>query len=300
MAAPVQVMTEDDIQVDEQIRLWVMGAPKLGKTTTLIVTCPKPVLVMNCDPLGRTALAGARRLGAKFDWMPVRSESQFNKAMRQARDNEYATVILDPVNFLLELMLEDYLGEANGDGRRAYPALERQVGGMVDQLFDLPCHVIVSSHWIENGNEGEGVAPLLPGKKLRQNLPARFNDVVFLSSEKRGGERQRFFICSPDGAWGPGCRSIDRETIPADIGHFLDLVKRGFGSDAKGRRRREDDGPRRGRDDDRESERRMRARDDRDDDREDRDRDDREERRGRDRDDEDDYERPRGSRGDRR
>jgi hypothetical protein len=247
MAKPV-VMTENDVEVGERIRMWLMASPKAGKTTSVLTTCPGPTFVMNCDPLGSSALAGARRYGAKFDWMPCLTASQFSKCMRVIRDGDYATVVADSFNLLIKTIETEFLEDCKGDGRRAYPALQRECAWMIHQLFEIPGHLIVTTHWIENGTEGEGIAPMLPGK-LKGELPADFSDVVFLKAEKKNGVRRRILVCAPEGAWGPGTRSIDEEVIDADIGLFIDLAKESLRPKrSKSRRRDDDDDDRRSRD----------------------------------------------------
>src|ERR1700722_363905 len=100
---------------------------------------------------------------------------------------------------------------------------------IVGRLMDLKCDLVIMSHYIEDTGQtiegqrpksGTGIIPMFGGS-LREELPTRFNDVVFLDVEKDG---RRVFKINPQGVWGVGCRAIDgTHVIDADFGKFMKL-----------------------------------------------------------------------------
>lgn len=237
------------IDRDAFLRVYIMGAPKIGKSTSIISTAPSPVYVINCDD-SKTALQGARRRTTRFEWDLVRNWDEMQTAVKTARDGvkagKYKTIVVDTFSAFAAKLEEQCLSATdtgNGpDGRRAYPDYERRLRHLCQSFFNIPAHFIAVSHFIAIGGEvnengtpkfGEGIAPLLAGK-ARVTIPMLFADVVYMDMRK--GER--IFVTNSQGAWGPGCRSLEgSETLPADIGKLLKaMAAQGEADDANERR----------------------------------------------------------------
>ena len=219
------------------LRLLVLGPPKLGKTTTCITTSPPPVYVINSDD------AEALRPAITLSPQPFTYDHAYGddlqvmqrclkEADRGARVGEYKTVVWDTITLFASRLLDvckaataTRTGET--DGRKAYPAYNENLRRILDKLLNTPAHVIVTSHYIETGpgvdgksSTGDGIAPLLSGQS-KQLVPARFQDVVFLTWEK--GER--VFLTQSKGAFGPGCRSLPGvEKVPADVCKLIETI----------------------------------------------------------------------------
>lgn len=225
------------LERDEFLKILLMGPPKLGKSTMVIATSPGPVRVLLCE--SDSALNGARRLAPEWvkhgDFERIKGWDSMMTALKEAKDDvkegKIKTVVVDPLSDFAARLEADLLASTdNGkgpDGRRAYPEYGRRLRHLIEQLFRLPCHVIVISHYIEVGGgevqpegggeatprTGEGIVPLLAGK-ARALIAAKFTDVVWFDIRK--GER--IIETGPTGRWGPGCRSLDgAQVIPADI-----------------------------------------------------------------------------------
>lgn len=225
------------LERDEFLRLLLMGVPKSGKTTMVVASSPGPVRVLLCE--GDSALNGARRHSPEWvkhgDFERIKGWKSMADAIQVAKEDAkkgvIKTLVVDPLSDFAAVLEEDLLAATdNGkgpDGRRAYPEYVRRLRHLVEQLFRIPCHVVVISHYIEVGGgevqpdgggeptprTGEGIVPLLAGK-ARALIAAKFNDVVWFDIRK--GER--ILETGPTGRWGPGCRSLDGvQIIPADV-----------------------------------------------------------------------------------
>lgn len=219
------------MEASSYLRLLVLGAPKSGKTHTILATCEKPTYVINSDD--QFSLKPAARV-CQFKWDlalgkdPNEIEKCIQEARRGVKEGEYKTIVWDTISRYSDRVVEAYAAAtANGagepDGRRYWPNYRKHLHSIIDRLFMLKAHVIVLSHYIESSavliegqvkKAGEGVLPGLGGQ-ARTSIPAEFQDIVFL--EKRAGKRS--FVVSNDGVFGPGCRSLTGvEAIEADVG----------------------------------------------------------------------------------
>lgn len=231
--------SEDALSKAEFLRTLILGFPKTGKSTSCLLTCEKPVYIINCDQ--ESSLLPARRLGAKFEWdyvdTPAKMESAILSARNGVKAGKYRTVILDTVtNYArhardhFEQASRSNGGQGEPDGRRYWDALAKNLLNVCDRLLSLRAHVIVIGHYAEVSAEmegqirktGEGIVPLIQGS-ARNQLPGLFDDVIFF--EKKNGKRM--FVCQTGGRFGPGTRSLndDIETCEADVGVLWDLMR---------------------------------------------------------------------------
>lgn len=234
-------------------RILVLGRAKVGKTTTCInslVACYGLGYVIACGD--KSSLEPAARRTKKFEFDIVRSDEDFEAVLKEAREgvkaSKYAWLLVDDFTLyagwlegiLRRQSVRGQLDRNPGaqnvepDGRRVYPEYRTRLGNTVGRLFDLKCHIVFTGHYIESGQlldgqrdkTGEGVMPLLTGA-AREEIPARFKDVIFMVRNKKTGDRE--FLISPAGVfeYAYGARSADGEnkTIPADFEAFNDWIK---------------------------------------------------------------------------
>jgi len=239
------MFSSDDLKGDDYQRVLMMGPVKTGKTTTVVATSPGPVAVLLCED--EAALKGARRNSDKpFDIEKISSFDKMLKAIQEVKNaGKYKTCVVDPFSnfaYYLENVLRE---QHDNDARRWSPEYNNRLDHIVEQLFRLPMHVVVISHYIETGGEidnqlaktGEGIMPLLAGK-ARVLIPAKFNDVVwfdYLAPKKDTRQpwdeepyNGRVIVTGPNGRWGPGCRSVHgTHIVPADMKLLYELFKKG-------------------------------------------------------------------------
>lgn len=245
-------LNANDIEENDYLRLLVMGAPKSGKSVSVLRTCEKPAYVINCDD--KLALKGALQFTDEFDYDLVTDLGsgildQMESAIAYARkhtkalgkdgkpnpDRKYKTIIWDTMSFYarhIEQVFLDSTDSGKGpDGRRAWPQYKKNLINVVERLFMCEAHVIVLSHYLEAGGasvdgqvdkEGPGIIPMLGGQ-ARREVPGLFQDVVFLEKQKDG---ERVFTTNIDGVWGPGCRSLKGyNSVPADVMGLWEKMK---------------------------------------------------------------------------
>lgn len=231
------------LEHDSFLRMLLMGVPKGGKTTHAIATAPGPVRVLLCE--NDSALRGAKREGASFDFERVKGWDTMSKfvveAKRDAKEGKIKTVVVDPLNVFADALLEECLAstkskEGNEDGRKAHPEFTRRIKHIIALMQTIPAHLVVISHYMEVGGgddndkpkSGRGICPLMPNMASRTAVAAMFYDVVWFdqASKDQAGHNGRIFVTGPDGAWGVGCRSLSKnEILPAHIGKFIERMK---------------------------------------------------------------------------
>lgn len=228
-----------EIEACSYLRLLILGAPKNGKTTTVLKSAMGTSYVINSDD--EHSLRPALQFTDDFDFdvclgNDVREiEKAIHVAREGVKEGRYQTILWDTITKYC-WRVEEVFAKATWnareepDGRRYHPLLRKHVMNIIDRLFLLPAHVIVNAHWADVGGapidnqldkDGDGIAPMLPGQ-LRVHVPAAFQDVIFL--EKKGETRN--FITSSSGVWGPGCRNLPGvKTMPADISALWDKMQ---------------------------------------------------------------------------
>ena len=241
---------------DPYLHVLLLGAAKGGKSTCTITSLANAVgagYVLCCGD--KSGMAPAARKTKKFSFDIVRDENDMEACLKEARrgvkENEYKWVFVDDFSLyasFLEGALRDASAAANKsgepDGRRYWPEYKNRLLNIPRRLFDLKCHVVFASHFIESGPEidgqraktGRGIMPMIGGS-AREELPALFQDVLFMEKlSEKGREDRRVFQVNPEGVWGPGSRSADgTHTIDADFGAFMRLAKDSDTKPAKNR-----------------------------------------------------------------
>lgn len=220
-----------DMSAPSFLRLLLLGSPKVGKTYTTLATCEKKAYVINCD--GEGAMQPAKRVTTDFAYDTVppgkgawqAMQNAIAEAKRGAKVGEYKTVVLDTFSIFAQNYVDVVAGEfdsGNGpNGKQYWPVFATRLRNILLQLKTVSAHLIVLSHWEPTSTEiadgatakaGPGILPAIPGKS-RAQLGALFDDIIFM--EKKGDKR--VFTCSIEGVTGPGCRSVNVSTLPADI-----------------------------------------------------------------------------------
>jgi hypothetical protein len=223
-------LAASELECDRFIRVLLMGPPKVGKSVMAIASSPRPVRVFLCE--SDSALQSARRfVGDRFTFDRTRTHKamleSLHTARRDVKKGRIKTIIVDPLSTMAgkleEFCLKQTKTHSGADnGMKAYPMYNRILRQIREQLLDLKCHVIVITHYIESGGAetadgtpqtGEGIVPMLAGR-ARAEFSAAFPDVVWMDYQAG----KRVLVTGPQGAWGPGCRSLkDTHVLPADI-----------------------------------------------------------------------------------
>ena len=243
------------IERDPYFHVLIMGSAKAGKTTSCIVSLVATFgagYVICCGD--KSGMVPATRQTKKFTFDTVRDETEMEACLKEARrgvkEGEYKWVLVDDFSLYaswLEGALRDASAEASKskepDGRRYWPEYKTRLLNIPRRLFDLKTHIIFAMHWMQATQEidgqrsksGVGIVPMIGGA-AREELPALFQDVIFMEKEvEKGKGDRRVFKVNPEGVWGPGCRLSDGvHTVDADFGALLKLAKESDGKAVKG------------------------------------------------------------------
>ncbi len=226
------------VESSAYLRLLVLGAPKVGKTQTILSTCEGPAYVINSDD--QYALRPAARVCEfTYDFAPGKDAQTIENCLHEAKigvkEGRYKTIVWDTISKYASRIVDVYADATNNaagepDGRRFWPRYAKHLHSVIDRLFTLKAHVIVTSHYVEGSNiliegqvrkAGDGVLPGIPGG-ARTSIAAEFQDIVFF--EKRAGKR--LFVTSSDGVFGPGCRSLPGvETCEANVQELWKMMQ---------------------------------------------------------------------------
>lgn len=208
---------------DTWARILLLGAAKTGKTTSVLLTAPQPIFVINCDDSERnqTALLNAARMGAKYTAANVRTIAQWHAVQQYAVDlaeaEEAQTIVLDTItllgqNILMDLKQQDW----NGDTRAMWGEFldEMQMG--MHQLLRVDAHLIVIAHPMPGEDTPEGLLPAMPGKAAAY-IPARFADWIWFEFDPKE-DPERGFLVGPQKHWRHGARHAKRSArVEADV-----------------------------------------------------------------------------------
>jgi AAA domain len=245
----------EDLDFESRLRLLMLGEPKGGKTTCAVSTSPGPVRVLLCEDVSALREAKRRSPRGHFDVEQVSGWNSMQKALAEAKEDAKAghikTLIIDPLSDFADKLLAECFKltltrEGNEDGRKAYPECTKRLKHVIEQLFAMPCHVIVISHHMVTGGElgegvektGEGIVPLLPGA-ARRVVGAKFVDVVWFEMKMVKGadgkmKEERSIVCGPKGAWTYGCRSLPgAEVLPDNMTTLIERFNKQLREDKR-------------------------------------------------------------------
>lgn len=212
-------MRSAEVAKESYARVLVLGAAKIGKTTSIASTAPKP-LIINCDVEGGTQYA-AKELGAEFyeirvsNTNGVGAKNAWTQARRAAKElaeaGEIRSIILDTVTLLGESLLEDL--SVTLEGFELWKAYYDQVIGGYKRLAELPAHIFVVGHMDPGDENGVGgILPLIPGKAKRV-LTAMCSDCVLFDYEAGRKPDERAFLLGPQKFWTHSGRNIRRTCV---------------------------------------------------------------------------------------
>jgi hypothetical protein len=222
------------------LRVLLMSAAKVGKSTVAITTAPAPVRVILCED--DSALLPAKRITDKFSVSDARKlgKGAFDEmrnvlleAKNDAKAGKIKTVVVDPFSEFAHHLLEESFemnktGGGADNGMVAYGEYGRRLDHALDYMFTIPCHLIVISHYASESPEisgqikkqGDGIVPLIPGK-MRNRMGGKFADILWMDIDPKDSDK-RVFVTGPRGAWGPGCRHMHgAHVLPADFGELI-------------------------------------------------------------------------------
>lgn len=215
--------TSEDVRSNAYARVMVLGGGKIGKTTALLTSAPKPGII-NCDADDATKWAADPNHGnAKFLQWNAYTRQSWAKAVHSAtlavQDGVIETVIADSMSLLCNNLVDE-LSILHGEDKRAlYGELIKVVMAGVKKLCKLQAHVFFVAHISPDFDEVTGVTPLIAGQ-TKVLLPAFVSDWVLFRCDPEASDPNlvRQFVLGAQGKWTASGRSIKKPAIiPATV-----------------------------------------------------------------------------------
>lgn len=217
--AKLGVYDQDQVAESAFANCLVLGQPKIGKTTSLALTAPKP-LIINCD--GPSATKGAMAEGAKFLAIDAYSRASWKRAQDTAaklvESGDVRTIIVDSISLLYDNLLDEIAITLEGFDR--WNELHSVGMGGLKRLGKLDAHLFTVAHFEPDTDGRAGILPAIPGQD-KKKIGAWVNDWVLLECDP-AKQPMRRFILGPQREWNAQGRNVRRSCeIPADVGVLL-------------------------------------------------------------------------------
>lgn len=213
-AEEIKKMYESDPRT-KTFNALIYGSLKTGKTS-LLRTCPKPVLVHSFDPSGTLVLRdlidkGEILADTRFEhedpFKPTACklwEENFNLLYRKGFFDHVGTFALDSMTTWASIIMNEVIRRA------AKTKKNREVGGAPQQqdwllqmsfienyirkFLSLPCHCVLLGHADQPKNEegaNTGDLSIMITGKLRERIPALFSEIYYLRiKDYKAGTRE--------------------------------------------------------------------------------------------------------------
>lgn len=220
--AGLDVFDQDSARKDSFARILLLGAGRTGKTTSVALTAPGPVLIINCDDENATRPASAH--GAKFRAINVTNRASLvaacNYGVALSEAGEVRTILLDTITMLSDKLLEE-LKVRKIEGFDMWNAYSDAMMGAVRRLDKAQAHVFALAH-MTPAEAHVGILPAIPGQQVKVKIPQYYSDWVLFEVDSTKAEPERNFLLGPQKEWTAGGRNIRRSVkIPADVGKLF-------------------------------------------------------------------------------
>ena len=202
-AEKIQKMYEEDPR-NQSFNAIIHGPIKVGKTS-LLRTCPKPVLVHSFDPGGTDVLKDMIASGEILADTSFEREDPFHpKACRAWEDSfnylwqkdffsHIGTFVIDSMTTWAQVIMYEVIRRASlkkkdrtcGDAPRKQDWLPQMafIENYMRKFLSLPCHCILMGHsdqpTDDEGNPTGDKGIMITGK-LRERVPALFSEIYYL------------------------------------------------------------------------------------------------------------------------
>jgi len=208
--------------------MMVYGDGGVGKTT-FASTAPKPVMA---DGEGGTKYFGLRDIS--MDVARIETWNDMLKFYETVKKDDYETVVLDPLNELMEKLLVYMQGQKNSklvqrDGNPTMAGwgwLKQNMRQLLKQFRDLDKHLILITHVAEDKDEESLIKRPAMMTKLSQEVVNMVDIVAYMRVVKaEDGAAKRILMIQPES---------DRYVAKDRTGKLGEIIEPNFGNIIEG------------------------------------------------------------------
>jgi hypothetical protein len=235
-------------EVNKTFNAIILGQIGSGKTS-MLATCPKPVLIDSFDPGGHKLKTlqpyiekGEIVPDSRWEKPTKQMFTEWEKEMQRRVDSKFfdgvGTYCIDSATTFLGAMKERAMEKSGRDN------VSQPEWGVIGNAFihwvkvatSLPCNFIMTGHLVLELEESEGktIARFNSIPSMQVNIPALFDEIYVLVQDQKGGTIERRLLTQSTAKYiartriGAGVLDIYE---PPDIGKLL--VKAGYPNNSK-------------------------------------------------------------------
>ena len=179
----IKIQSTADFSAGNGYKMVVYGDAGIGKTSliktaeqSLILSAEKGLLSLKKFDFPYIEIGSPKKIDEAYEWLK--------------KDKEFATVFLDTVSEVSEVLLSDFLINGNDiikgplkDARQGYRMMGEAMMPMIRKFRDIPGKNVVFLAKMEvKEDEDSGILhhrPMIPGNVVKNQLPYMFDGVFF-------------------------------------------------------------------------------------------------------------------------
>jgi energy-coupling factor transporter ATP-binding protein EcfA2 len=181
------------------LKLLVYGPAGSGKTV-LCATAKEPTLIISAEA-GLLSIKGAP---TNIKIAEVHSREEFEEVLNYLKTNgPPAWVCIDSITEVAQQILEQELTKTKMP-MKAYGELSQIAGGLIRELRDLPCNVVMTCKEKKEKDESKGMqqySPKMPGQALGADIAHHFDVVGAMRIFKEDDRLVHYLQCHHDEAY---------------------------------------------------------------------------------------------------
>lgn len=207
-------------------KIALFGSTGTGKTRS-VMSCPKPCLYMTSENkyASVTDMSGIKFIKLECFQQFVDSIIAFTEKS-QNPNFPIKTIFIDSLTDIAEKRILE-LKPIYKDIRQAYGLVLDEIIEILTYIKNIKCNVVIVFK-MEYTQDIEGnmlFGPMIPGKKLGQNIPYEFDEIFCAISRRDGDKIKHYFQTINDGRYAcKSCSSVLPEYIEQDFSMIFNMI----------------------------------------------------------------------------
>jgi hypothetical protein len=225
MTLKITKTTSEDFK--PTVNLLVYGLPKVGKST-FATSAPKPLVI---DLEGGYKYMGKR--GINVDVINITKFDEMREVYDIASKSDYETIIIDPVNELVERLIDDAKKEQNFTIKTnknklsidGWMFVKDTMKKLIKTFRDMNKHVIFVAHMVEKDDEGVTMKRPKIDANLSDELCRNMDIIVYMTNVGSGENLKRVLLSQGNEKYFAGDRTgVLAEIVEPDFSKIIDAV----------------------------------------------------------------------------